>query len=144
MSMTVQGYGVNSDNLIWKNAYDILTNGFIENDSFLKALYDEFKAAEGDYYGDGEEDLFDAFCDQYENTMYGWWGFQGVVNDYANEQLFGDQDVLSYDDYCFYVDSRDALELGITTEEIKSKLKDFFALFGNDDVKVDWYDIHLG
>ena len=142
--MASQGYGINSDNVAWapglyQQLYDLIMS---TDDTYVKNKLCEFEASY-DYEGQGAEfdDMFADFCEEYENPTYLWWNTDGVIADTIDEVAFGGRELFRYDDYCFYVDSVDALEAGISVDEIDTAIRTYFLPLCANEPRIDWYEI---
>lgn len=139
--MQVSGYGVEEEQLTYN--IDELRNQIINSFTDMRTDFDVFKENNKSLsYTD--EDVFDMFCNDYFNSTYGWENLQGVVCDFVDELAFNGKNLLRYEDYCYYVDSSDALNYHLSKEDIENAFNVYLLpLLENKELDIQFLDIEI-
>ena len=107
-NMTIDcGYGAKIDNPQWKeDAYSTLLSMLGPNMKSVFESYHNESKEEG--YSESQEEYMKFFCDEYENSVYGWTGIFGFIADIINENEF-DGNVVFRADFNDFNDFYDVL-----------------------------------
>ena len=141
-----EGYGVDLSKVQWdKDAYYTLLN----------EMYQRTKEGDENYLSFCKDnnldpyitDTADEFIETYENDIYCWSGFEGLLTDTINNAQCNGDAVFHYDDCCLIVyptipaDTKDR-DKTLTQIQIREILADYINPLAKEPVTIEWLEIH--